>query len=67
MYTDLVGVERTQGMIYRWFKCPICGTQMMIPKRRKGGNEKGHIKTMYCIICEQNRDFVLIDWERHNG
>ena len=50
-------------MIYRWFKCPICGTQMMIPKRKKGGNEEGHKKTMWCIICNQERDFVLTDWE----
>lgn len=53
-------------MIYRWFKCPICGTQMMIPKSKRGGNEEDHIKTMYCIICEKDRDFVLFDWEVAN-
>lgn len=53
-------------MIYRWFKCPICGTQMMFPKAHRGGNEDGHIKTVDCIICGVKRDYVLTEWEVAN-
>lgn len=36
--------------------CPVCGQMMMIPRRNK--RAVGHVKTMYCGICMETRDFV---------
>lgn len=44
--------KRVFGTLY----CPVCGQMMMIPRRSKRAD--GHIKTMYCGICMETRDFV---------
>jgi len=42
----------------RRFKCPVCGADATAPKLSMTGN--GHIKTMYCPVCKQERDFVQV-------
>lgn len=42
--------------VYGTLFCPVCGQKMQIPRRSK--RKSGHIKTMYCGICGQVRDFI---------
>lgn len=39
-------------------KCPICGKDMYVPRKSGRFRPLGHIKTMWCPICNHNRDFV---------
>lgn len=47
----------------RRFKCPECGQEMTAPKTA-GMTHTGHIKTMYCPMCREYRDFVQHDSDR---
>ena len=38
--------------------CPTCGLVMTIPRRASRKRKEGHIKTMYCGICKDTRDFI---------
>lgn len=49
--------------LLRYFKCPVCGAILTAP-RRHGHTHPGHVKTMYCFVCRQERDFVQTDSER---
>jgi transcription elongation factor Elf1 len=51
-------MRKTTTSYIRRFKCPECGCEVTAPKMSKTGN--GHIKTMYCVICREKRDFVQI-------
>ena len=46
----------------REFKCPDCGTFMRAAKHRL--TEKGHIKTMWCPMCKEERDFVQVGYTK---
>lgn len=48
----------------RRFKCPECGQEMIAPRLHHGPTHIGHIKTMYCPICREYRDFVQHDTDR---
>lgn len=39
-------------------ECPICGLKMTIPRPRSRKRKEGHIKTMYCAMCKETRDFI---------
>lgn len=43
----------------RVFKCPVCGDKRICLKRRN--TAVGHIKTMYCYVCKEDRDFIQIE------
>ncbi|MBQ9303171.1 hypothetical protein [Butyrivibrio sp.] len=45
-------------MKYSHLLCPVCGTTMTIPRRADSLRIEGHIKTMYCAICANKRDFI---------
>lgn len=44
--------------LYSSLKCPKCGLIMTIPRRESSKRKEGHIKTMYCGICKETRDFI---------
>lgn len=44
--------------IYSTLICNVCGQRMQIPRRRHSIRPEGHIKTMYCGICGEIRDFT---------
>ena len=48
--------RKTNTVYIRQFKCPLCGTEITAPKTSRTGN--GHIKTMYCPVCREQRDFI---------
>lgn len=43
---------------YSTLICPECGLRMTIPRRGSSKRSEGHIKTMYCGICKETRDFI---------
>lgn len=44
----------------RIFRCPECGA--LIPAlKAKSPTQTGHIKTMYCYVCREERDFEQIE------
>ena len=44
----------------RRFRCPVCGVTVDMPKFRKR-TEPGHIKTAWCYVCREIRDFVQVN------
>lgn len=42
--------------VYGTLHCPVCGQAMQIPRKQK--RKTGHIKTMFCGICGEVRDFI---------
>ena len=46
----------------RRFKCPVCGADATAPKLSRTGN--GHVKTMYCHVCKEQRNFVQVGLDR---
>lgn len=44
----------------RLFQCPNCGRFVPATKRRHR-TAIGHIKTMYCFFCQEERDFIQVD------
>lgn len=44
----------------RYFKCSSCGTIVTASKYRNR-TANGHIKTMYCYICREDKEFVQYD------
>lgn len=38
--------------------CEVCGTEMMIPRKRGQRRERGHIKHMYCYHCKEKTAFI---------
>jgi len=43
----------------RIFQCPDCESKITAPKSKTKGNTKeGHIKTMWCYPCSDEKDFV---------
>lgn len=52
-------------LIYRWFKCPYCGSVIMMSKQKKKRSEKNdHIKDIYCGVCQRVTKQKIIDWKR---
>ena len=43
---------------YSTLICPICGQRMIIPRKANRQRPEGHIKTMYCGIYRETRDFI---------
>lgn len=37
--------------------CPVCGTEMPIPRKHAKSREKGHIKDLYCPTCKKIQKF----------
>lgn len=50
--------RRTQ---IRLFICPDCQTVVPATKTRGKHTEDGHIKTMYCYKCQEDREFEQIE------
>ena len=44
----------------RLFRCPVCG-EVAPATKRSGKTRPGHIKTMYCCQCREDRDFEQIE------
>lgn len=49
-------MKRGSKIYYGELYCPVCGTRMVIPRR--GLRKQGHIKTMFCGMCGEMRDFI---------
>lgn len=43
---------------YSTLICQECGQRMIIPRRADRKRGENHIKTMYCGICKETRDFI---------
>jgi len=52
-------MPRREKVQYRIFRCPVCGVEVVAPKKRR--TSKGHIKTMVCHMCKEKRDFEQVD------
>lgn len=58
---------------YSTLICQACGLKMTIPRPKGKRRKEGHIKTMYCAMCKDKRDFVecntitLAEREGNNG
>lgn len=35
------------------FKCPECGAEMYVPRKKGQQRAKGHIKDLYCWRCKK--------------
>lgn len=44
--------------------CTECGLVMTIPRPRSQRRKEGHIKTMYCAVCKDKRDFIENNYKR---
>ena len=44
----------------RYFRCPVCGAETPAPCTRRK-TLPGHIKTMYCYVCRETRDFEQVE------
>lgn len=49
--------DRTKKF-YSTLICQECGLKMTIPRPRSRKRKEGHIKTMYCAVCKETRDFI---------
>lgn len=38
--------------------CPICGLRMPIYRRHSKRKMAGHVKTMFCVSCGEERNFI---------
>lgn len=58
---------------YSTLICSCCGLKMTIPRPKGQKRKEGHIKTMYCAMCKEKRDFIefntitLAESEGDNG
>ena len=48
---------------YSTLICPKCGLKMTIPRPRSQKRKEGHIKTMYCAMCKDTRDFIECNYK----
>lgn len=56
---------RTRANTYqlRYFKCPVCHSDMFAPKIKSTFSGKEHKKDMYCYVCKQMRTFIMDNGE----
>lgn len=54
---------KKRRILIRRFRCPECG-QIMSACKARGTTHEGHIKTFYCPVCRQDRDFVQFDQDK---
>lgn len=52
--------KRTRISGDRFFKCPECGIVICAPKLKYHMTSEGHIKTMWCFKCKEERDFEQV-------
>lgn len=43
---------------YSTLICSTCGLKMTIPRPVGQKRKEGHIKTMYCAMCKDKKDFI---------
>lgn len=54
---------KKHSVTYRDFQCPVCGVKIYgIPKKSSRRTSVGHIKTMRCYKCKEDRQFVQIKY-----
>ena len=58
-------MKSIKGYTISYFKCPKCGLQMTVPRKKSRQREKGHIKDLYCARCDEivkmiENDFVTL-------
>lgn len=56
-------MKKYAKVVIRYFRCPECSSVTVAPKRSSMQTAIGHIKTMYCPFCKEERDFVMFDSE----
>lgn len=56
-------MKRGTPILLRHFKCSVCG-QKMSASKEKAITAIGHIKTMYCPNCKEERDFIQYDADK---
>lgn len=52
--------KRGRGMTLSDLYCEKCGLKMTVPRQRGNTREKGHLKTMYCVICKVETQFLEV-------
>lgn len=40
--------------------CPECGLRMTVPRKKGGQREKGHLKRIFCIKCQDYKNFIEV-------
>lgn len=56
-------MKRGAEIVLRRFQCPVCGLKLAACKKN-GKTGRGHVKTMYCPTCREDRDFEQYDTDR---
>ena len=40
------------------FYCPDCNFKYSLPRSKGKLKEKGHLKKLYCLICQEEKNFI---------
>lgn len=51
---------KKHSVIFRLFECLECHERIEIPKKKNKMTGNGHIKTMWCIGCKKDMNFIQI-------
>lgn len=51
-------MSRKRWSVTSIFVCPECGLELPIPRNHGKQREKGHIKDLYCPICNKIQKFT---------
>lgn len=49
---------RRRRMQVSYLECPVCGSAATVPRPMSRKRPRGHVKTMWCPMCKDVRDFV---------
>lgn len=66
MYKPIHRRENRNPQI-RIFECPVCGKRTHAPKYMAAKTNIGHVKTMYCWGCKEERDLIQIEGGAYGG
>lgn len=54
-------MRKYSKIIIRYFRCPDCNGVVTASKKSSMPTAIGHIKTMYCPFCKEEKDFFMFD------
>ena len=54
-----MGSKRQQYIISE-LKCPVCGNNFSVPRRKGKLRPIGHIKDIWCPVCKKTQKFIEI-------
>lgn len=56
-------MRKYSNAVMRYFKCPDCDCIVPVSKNANTSTTIGHVKTIYCPFCKEDRDFTMFDSE----